>query len=280
MTIRKTIAILITVYNRKEKTLNCIRSIYEQNGLEDYCVDIFIVDGGSTDGTPDAIKSQFPEVHVSIHDGLYWNRGMYTAWEEAAKSNNYDFYLWLNDDTFLIDECIAEMLKNSLEYEERAIIVASIRSRFEKRSTYGGHSLFNHSVITPNGELQECATMNGNCVLVPLAVYKVCGNLDWTFRHAIGDLDYGYRARKAGFRIYTTKKWLGYCESNPHLPLWARKSVPLMKRWRNLYSPLGYAEPIPFFHYEKRNFGLRVAIMHFISIHIRVLFPGLWKIHN
>ena len=110
-------------------------------------------------------------------------------------------------------------------------------------------------------------------------IYHVCGNLDWTFRHAIGDLDYGYRARKAGFKIYASKTYLGYCEKQPRLPAWACSDVPFPKRIKNLYSPLGYAEPIPFFRFERRNLGLYTAIKHFITIHIRVLFPWLWKQH-
>ena len=50
-----------------------------------------------------------------------------------------------------------------------------------------------------------------------------------------------------------------------------------LRRIKNLYSPLGYAEPIPFFLFEKRHIGFVTAVKHFITIHIRVLFPQLWK---
>ena len=38
---------------------------------------------------------------------------------------------------------------------------------------------------------------------------KRLGNLDWTYRHAIGDIDYGYRVRKAGFKNYVATGYLG-----------------------------------------------------------------------
>lgn len=42
--------------------------------------DVFLVDDESTDGTSEAIKSEFPEVSIIKGDGsLFWNRGMYTA---------------------------------------------------------------------------------------------------------------------------------------------------------------------------------------------------------
>lgn len=276
----KTIAVLLTVYNRKEKTLLCLHNLFGQELPEGCTMDVYLTDDGCTDGTPEAVAKQFPQVNIIKGNGnLFWNRGMYTAWQAASERKDYDFYLWLNDDTFLMQRCLSEMIGSSDECGDKYIIVATIRSKSEEKPTYGGHKIKGKGIIVPNGTLQECATMNGNCVLIPREVYKVCGNLDWAFRHAIGDLDYGYRARKAGFKVYASKKYLGFCELNPRLPQWARPDVPLRERIKNLYSPLGYAEPLPFFHYECRNFGVPTAVKHFLSIHLRVLFPGLWKNH-
>lgn len=275
------LAVLLTVHNRKLKTLACLSHLFLQKLPVEVSMEVWLTDDGCTDGTAEAVHKAFPLVNIVQGDGnLFWNRGMYRAWEAASLHREYDYYLWLNDDTELMECCIAELLEGARQTQDHAILVACVRSRTEERSTYGGRSLKGNGVVTPNGELQECATMNGNCVLVPKSVFAACGNLDWAFRHAIGDLDYGYRARKVGFRVLASKQWLAYCENNPHLPAWARTSVPFFKRLKNLYSPLGYAEPIPFYHYEKRNFGLFTALMHFVTIHIRVLFPGLWKQHN
>jgi len=37
---------------------------------------------------------------------------MYRAWEEAAKQD-YNFYLWLNDDSYLFDGALFTLLDNS-----------------------------------------------------------------------------------------------------------------------------------------------------------------------
>lgn len=271
----RTIGVLLTVYNRKDKTLKCLEQLYKQLPLEDVKVDIYLTDDHCTDGTPDAIKQKFPQVHIIQGNGnLFWNRGMYVAWKEAAK-NDYDFYLWLNDDTHLLPNALKTLLTESQSKKNQAIIVAPNRAQKEEKVTYSGYN--KQGRITPNGNLQPCDTFNGNCVLIPRFVYQRLGNLDWRFRHAIGDLDYGYRAKKAGIEMYVSSEYLGVCDNNPKLPAWARKEVPLIKRLKNLYSPLGYAEPIPFFHFERKNLGLITAIKHLISIHIRVLFPQIWK---
>lgn len=270
-----TIAVLLTVHNRKAKTLECLRQLYAQLPLNGFKVDVYLTDDGCTDGTPEAIRQKFPQVHIIHGDGnLFWNRGMYTAWQEAAKED-YDFYLWLNDDTILLPNALMTLLNNSHSLKNQAIVVAANRASKEEKVTYSGHN--KNGLIIPNGNLQPCDTFNGNCILIPRYVYNKIGNLDWKFRHAIGDLDYGYRAKKAGINIYVSSEYLGLCDTNPQRAIWTRKEVPLIKRIKNLYSPLGYAEPIPFFHFERKNFGLVTAIKHFISIHIRVLFPQLWK---
>lgn len=272
---KQSIAVLLTVHNRKAKTLKCLQRLYAQLPLDGFLVDVYLTDDGCTDGTPEAVKQQFPQVHIIHGDGnLFWNRGMYTAWQEAAKED-YDFYLWLNDDTLLLPNALKSLLESSQSKLNQAIIVAANRAKNEEKVTYSGHN--KNGKITPNKNLQPCNTFNGNCVLIPRNVYQKLGNLDWKFRHAIGDLDYGYRAKRAGIEMYVSSVYLGICDNNPKLPAWTRKEVPLLKRLKNLYSPLGYAEPIPFFHYERKNFGLMTAIKHFISIHIRVLFPQLWK---
>jgi GT2 family glycosyltransferase len=271
----QTIAVLLTVFNRKSKTLECLKRLYSQLPIEGYQVDVYLTNDGCTDGTPEAVAFQYSQVRIINGNGtLFWNRGMYIAWQEAAKKN-YDFYLWLNDDTILLPQALKEMLNNSESKLNKSIIVAAIKAITETRTTYSGHN--KNGLITPNGNLQLCDTFNGNCVLIPRYVFLRVGNLDWKFRHAIGDLDYGYRAKKAGIEAFVSPTYLGMCNNNPKLPAWTRKEVPLIKRIKNLYSPLGYAEPIPFFHFEKRNFGIVTAIKHFISIHIRALFPQLWK---
>lgn len=228
----KTIAILLTVYNRKEKTLQCLKNLYAQLPIGGYHSDVYLTDDGCTDGTPQAVEASFPAVNIFHSTGnLFWNRGMYMAWEMAAKTQDYDYYLWLNDDSFLYEKAISQLLASCESLNNKAIIVATMRSENEERTTYGGH--YRGEKITPNGTLQECETFNGNCVLIPSVIFKRIGNLDWKFRHAIGDLDYGHRARKAGFKIYSSTAYSGVCEANTKLPAWARKEIPFLKRVQN-----------------------------------------------
>ncbi|QJD94409.1 glycosyltransferase family 2 protein [Mucilaginibacter robiniae] len=277
------IAVLMTCHNRKEKTLDCLNLLFNQKGLnQDYTIQVYLVDDGSTDGTGAAVQKQFPMVTTIQGDGnLFWNRGMYTAWEAAAKANEKnDFYLWLNDDTNIYENAILELLSAAKETQDKAIICGCIESPLEAGVlTYGGGKLQRNRPVMnyPDVNIVECDIIHGNCVLIPKFVYNEVGNLDWKFTHAIGDHDYGLRARSEGIRSYTTGNFIGNCERNDALPKWRLPQVKLKDRINNLYSPLSYGPPNEFFVYEKRHFGLLVAIKHFFTIHLRLLMPGIIK---
>ena len=271
----KKIAVLLTVHNRKEKTLLCLNELFSQQIPKEYSFEVYLTDDDCTDGTPEAIKANFPKVNIIIGDGnLFWNRGMYVAWTEAEKKN-FDYYLWLNDDTiFANSESLATLLNLSSKYQD-AIIVGSIRALKSRNASYGG--IYKSKLIHPTGNEQKCDTFNGNCVLIPKKVYLILGKNDYTYRHALGDIDYGWRATKQHIPIYATGNFIGLCDPNDKLPIWCRAEIPLYKRIKNLYSPLAYAEPWPFFHFNLPHFGLKTAIRNIISQHIRVLFPAIWK---
>lgn len=162
----KSIAILLTVFNRKEKTLNCLSKIYSQNQINGYTFDIYLTNDACTDGTPEAINQQYPEVNIINGKGdLFWNRGMYTAWKRASEVKDYDFYLWLNDDTFVYPNMLENLLAASENKNNKAIIIGATQSSDHKLITYGGR-LKNGNIPQPKGELTQVAYFNGNIVLV------------------------------------------------------------------------------------------------------------------
>lgn len=271
----KTIAVLLTCHNRRENTIRCLQSLFSCNLGEDSLIEVFLVDDGSTDGTGEAVKAEFPLVHVIQGNGnLYWNRGMHLAWETAAKSRNFDFYLWLNDDVELFPNSIQELLDTSDEND--SIVVGTMRARNEIISTYGGRNL-KGTLIVPNGIRQTCTTFNGNLVLVPARVHNQLGNLDPIFIHAIGDYDYALRAKKKGISSYVAANYCGMCEKHDSLVAWCLPEVPFRKRMKVLYTPLANSHPYYFFKFELRHFGLITAIKHFFSIHLRATYPQLWN---
>jgi len=269
------IATLITSYNRKDKTLSCLKALFNCDLPDGYKIEVFLVDDGSNDGTGNAVKEKFPQVNVIQGNGnLYWNGGMHLAWQTATKTGNYDFYLWLNDDVILFPNSLLELL-NVNSKKTDTIVCGTLCSATNKEITYGGNAK-KGSKLVPNGKPQECYTFNGNVILVPRNVYRKVGNLDPIFPHAIGDYDYALRAREKGIKSFITCNFIGFCEKNISLPKWCLPEVSFSNRLRSLYSPLGNSHPFYYFIYEKRHYGLLTSLKHSITIHLRLVFPKLW----
>lgn len=271
------IATLLTVHNRKEKTLQCLENLYKQVIPEGYELQVYLTDDGCTDGTPEAIRKEFPQVNIVSGDGtLFWNRGMWTAWDAASKAKDYDYYLWLNDDTFLYEDCISSLVHASKLKEDKAIIVGACQWLDHSKGLSYGAFLKNKQRIIPNGTLKEAETFNGNVVLIPRDVFNQVGNLDYYYRHSHGDTDYGFRAHKLGIKIYQSEKYLGECDRHEKLPQWCNPDTPLKKRIEFLNLPTQYS-PKEAFYYERKHYGLKTALFHQITIYVRLLFPSFWS---
>lgn len=268
-----TIAVLMTAHNRKVTTLDCLRRLFNSK-ITDAQLNVYLVDDGSIDGTGEAVANNYPEVNVINGDGsLFWNRGMWTAWNAAAKGN-YDYYLWLNDDTIIFEDAIQVMLQSSVHANDSAVIVGCTCSeRDSNKVTYGGA---NGTLVSPNGNLQEVEHINGNFVLIPSTIYKCIGNLDYYYSHSFGDWDYGVRAKHAGFKLFLSPKFIGTCEQHDKIKKCYDANYSLTTRLRHFFSPLG-TPPKELYHAYKRDRGSLYAIKVVLANFLIVFFPTLSK---
>lgn len=244
------IAVIITIHNRLAETLECLKSLQKQS----IRTEVFLTDDGSDKGVAEKIKEMYPHIRIIEGDGdLYWNRGMYRAWEEAMK-NDFDYYLWLNNDTQLVANAIAALLNAANSENNEAIVCgATVNNKVEEKTTYGGYDR-NIQIIGLSEKIQYCEFASGNIILIPAKIVKVIGNLDFKYCHSLGDFDYEGRARKKGFKIVQAPNYLGYCERHPKVPKWRDIKIPLSTRIEFLYSPLG-RNPIEFFYYDSKQYN-------------------------
>jgi GT2 family glycosyltransferase len=262
------IGVIMTCFNRRQKTLACFDAVLAQTALRSMALDFFITDDGSTDGTADALLGKHPRIRLFKGNGaLYWNGGMHLAWSEALRGA-YDFFLWLNDDTFLYPDTLQRLVDthyaqstsgdssgstgntdnsdNSSRSSGRAGIVIGSTQDGCGNLSYGGERQrswlrpLTLSNIAPQDVAQRCDTFNGNCVLIPRAAAAVLGNLDAGFVHAMGDTDYGLRARRAGIPMWLLPGFAGSCVNDSNAGgIAAAASLPLKVRMHQLLGPKG-----------------------------------------
>ena len=193
----QSIAVPITSFNRRELTLRTLASLYSQKIVANVRLSVYLVDDGRTDGTGEAVRSQFPDVNILPGDGsLFWNGGMRKAFAEAMQGN-FDAYLFLNDDTILYEDALERALNCARSWNSvgaSAIVVGSTRSPITGDHSYGGIArrlcwleLTFEKVLPHSSSSTPCDTMNGNFALtqrdyLPLLSTGVSGNLQlWLY---------------------------------------------------------------------------------------------------
>ena len=256
------IAALLTTYDRKATTLASLARLFAQDVTAE--ITVFLVDDNSPDGTAEAVRAEFPRVRVLLgHGNLFWCGGMRCAFDAALKEE-FDFYLWLNDDTVLEVDAVRRLIEanHSLpgDRSQHAIMVGSTRDPETGAHTYGGvvrSSRFHpnkYRLLAPGETPRPCETMNGNCVLIPRTVVSRARNLSPEFRHGMGDFDYGLRARKAGCSVWVAPGYVGVCARNSLQGGFEDSRLHVESRWRHMMTDKGLP-PREYLVYMRRHGG-------------------------
>lgn len=267
------VAAVMAAYNRRDLTLACLRSLRAQRA-PGVTLDAFVLDDASSDGTSEAIAAEFPEAAVLRGSGrLYWNGGMRAAFG-AAMAGDYDYYLWMNDDTTLDDRALAVLLDTERDVRRRgdeAVVVAgSTRHPETGELTYGGlvrrsrWRRLRWELVSPADHPRQCETINGNTVLVSRAVVRRVGNVDPAFVQQMGDYDYGLRAGAAGCSVWIAPGTVGTCATHPPRRPGER---PFLDEWRRLWS-VKELRPGPWAVFSRRWAG-RLWPLYWLSPYLR-----------
>jgi GT2 family glycosyltransferase len=276
------IAVLMTVYNRKAKTLRCLDSLQETARVHGGTVSlqVFLTDDGCTDGTASSIAERGYSIPIRILPGtgdLFWNGGMINSWKAALADGEHDGFLWLNDDTVVLPEFWEDLLKADAycleKFGKRGIYVGSTRDAKTGAFTYGGFVYTNKFTLKdqfmiPDGvSFQECEAGHGNITYVSSEVVKRMGIFTEKYHHGGSDHDYTYLAHKAGFPVLVLPHYSGECE-NDHPKDGGRKeffALPLKERVKalNLHNTLLF---------NRRCFPWRYPVV-LVTGYFKALFP-------
>ncbi len=240
------LCIVSPVHNRRELTLQCLKSLsrIDRTGLN---LRITIVDDGCTDGTAEAIRSGFPEVNIVQGTGELW----YTAGTNlgilAALKHKPDYILCINDDSIFDEKCIQRMIECA-EQHPRSVVggllllwdtphrvfqVAPVWDTFRG----GWRHWYEQTVWTVPAKAWEVEVIVGNCILYPAAVFEECGMMNPRVSAQYGDSEFTTRLRKRGWRLLIEPRAHVFCQPNAeHVSITSRpfsKQIELLFRKRS-----------------------------------------------
>ncbi len=220
----KKVALVTPVYNRRETTLQALRSLARINkaGLE---VKIIVVDDGSTDNTSEAIRRDFPDVEIIRGDGtLHYAAGTNRGFAAALKYQP-DYIVAMNDDAIFHQEFLQRLVACA-EQNPRSVVGALLLLWDEPHKVFqvaprwntwrGGWDLpYDLTALTIEKTAFEVEGIVGNCVLYPRRAIEETGLMDeQKFPHGWGDIQYTTRMKKLGWRLLIEPRALVWCEPN------------------------------------------------------------------
>jgi len=245
------VAVVTPVFNRRELTLQCLRSLsrMDRTGLD---VKVVVVDDGSTDGTSQAVSEAFPDVTLVSGTGdLWYTAGTNLGIHKALKCEP-DYVLCINDDSIFDENCIRLMIECA-ERHPRSVIGGLLLLWDQPHRVFqvapvwktwkgGWQHWQNQTVWTVPDSAWEVDVIVGNCVLFPAAVFAEAGFLKPQVSAQYGDAEFTTRLRKHGWRLLIEPQARVFCQPNvEHVSLTKhppRKQFELLFRKRSSVNNL------------------------------------------
>jgi GT2 family glycosyltransferase len=282
------IAVLLTSFNRKEKTLRCLASLYEAQKAYtgDITLKVFITDDNSKDNTASAVKDLFPEIIVLSGNGnLFWAGGMRNSWQEALKEV-FDGYLLLNDDVILNSNLFQELtdaINHGLQqYQKDPIFIGSTEDG-KGNLTYGGSIITSKLLNTykrliPDNAFQECDTANANIMYVPQSIVNQMGIFSEKYTHGLADYDYTLSAKRYNIPVLTSRVYCGFCLNDNTDKYSHFVKLNFIDRVKFINHPKGLAFRDQL-TYMQKYFPFRLPIICFGAA-MKLLFPKVYLLIN
>jgi GT2 family glycosyltransferase len=202
-------SVIIVSYNVKELLLKCIQSLI--NFSEEITAEIIVVDNNSSDNTVNSVKQHFPEVKIIANN---FNAGFSAANNTGIKNAKSDVIFLLNPDTE-INNAVFSKLYSEIEKDvivaQRMFKIECILQiyshKFPGLFTIFAEVFYLHRLLRVNDYPVKYFnhTFNpdwasGAALVFSISVLEKTGYLDedlfW-----MEDVDYCYRARKAGIKV-------------------------------------------------------------------------------
>ena len=218
------VSIVILNWNNAPDTLECLASVaklrYENYG-------VVVVDNGSTDGSVAAIRDQYPGVAILENsENLGYAEGNNVGIQYALEMGA-DYVFVLNDDALVDPDTLSGLVAAATAHPDAGFLGPKVYHRENPQLIQSAGGMFNKYWESryrgmdqvERGQFEELMDVDFVCgcaVLASRQVIEQIGLLDPRFFLYREDVDWCYRATRAGFRVLyipSAKAW----HRSPHI---------------------------------------------------------------
>ena len=204
------VAIVIPNWNGGADTIECLESLHR---LDYPSYEVIVVDNASTDGSPQRIRSAYPQITLIENEENLGFVGGSNIGIKYALERDAAYILLLNNDTTVHRDLLKELVRVAesnpqagilgpkIYFYDRPEILWFAGSLFK---AYLGKTLqvgFGERDEGQYDEVREVPFISGCALMFRAEVAKSIGLLDSDYYHSNEDVDFCLRARRAGFKV-------------------------------------------------------------------------------
>ncbi len=262
-TTQNKVSVIVPNYNGISILRNCLFSLLEHDRTPDQIV---VVDNGSSDGSPDIIRREFPSVNLVALDK---NTGFTGANNTGIKASSGDLLVLLNNDCIVEPNWLNSLLRR-MDDPSVAAVTSSMRNISDVSIMDSAGGQIDWMGFASDRGKGESASLHGEAASIPFP----CGGAVIIRRSALPspdrlfwnelfiyqeDLDLGYELLRTGWKIVyepeavvrhmhsaTMSKFSSFkerlCVRNRLLvmrkhfdPKTFREITPIVRKWQNLW---------------------------------------------
>jgi GT2 family glycosyltransferase len=197
------VSIVIVTWNGRQYLDACLNAVAAQRGVQSETI---LVDNGSSDGTSEYVRQQFPWVRLVA---LKENRGFAGGNNAGVREARGQFVVLLNNDTSAEPGWLEALMRGRAEGGAMALATSRIVYMHDPRVIdsagdgllrWGGAFKRHHGAsIDAAPQSGEVFGVCGAACVIPKSVFDELGGFDEDFFVSHEDVDLSYRARLLGY---------------------------------------------------------------------------------
>lgn len=257
------LSIVIVTWNTRKLILKCLESIYaiKDHGSLKNKLEVIVIDNGSSDGTSDAIRQDYPGVDLIFNED---NKGYAPACNQGMEKAKGKYVLLLGSDTELLDGSLTECI----EFLERTPVAGAAGCKLIypdgreqgncKRFPTLMNGIFTYLSLDSFNKDYDMAWFDYNetrrvdqiattYLMVRKDVLEKIGYFDEKYRILYNDVDLCKKIYGAGYEIYFV-----HTATVIHHGSFSTKSAPPKVR-KIMYKDI--------YRYYKNNFGFIAVVL-------------------
>jgi glycosyltransferase involved in cell wall biosynthesis len=199
-------SVVIPTYNRKESLRETLRSLAQQTWPADR-FEVIVVDDGSTDGTEEIVEDAFP---LTLRYFRQSNQGSAAARNTGAEQATGNVLIFLDDDMLVEPEYVAGLIEEHRNYPRIVGMGTELPYIPPDATPLGGGTRGEESgpaeLVGAFVDFTKCVTNNLSVERDSFFEVGMMQDVAGDGPTWWGDVDFGYRADRAGFRFRRSGK--------------------------------------------------------------------------